>query len=105
MHITGDENAEKLPIEKKTTTALAPTLAKVNGEMVVAKDMLKAFAFAYKACELKNMYACANVSQMYMRGEGTEKNNEKAEKYKQIAMEMQNEITHNKSQLVFQQTS
>ena len=35
--------------------------------------MEKAFEFAKKACDLKNMYACANLSQMYSRGEGTPK--------------------------------
>lgn len=31
------------------------------------KDMFKAFEFAEKACHLGNVYACANLSQMYKK--------------------------------------
>lgn len=31
---------------------------------VIAKDMSKAFDYSNKACDLGNMYACANVSQV-----------------------------------------
>lgn len=74
-----------------------------SGDGAIAKDMQKAFTFAYKACELRNMYACANLSQMYSRGEGTEKSEEKAEKFKKMALDMQDEVKNNKSQLAFQQ--
>lgn len=36
----------------------------------VEKDMKKAFDFALKGCELGNMYSCANLSQMYAKGDG-----------------------------------
>lgn len=65
-----------------------------DGDYVVTQDMEKAFNFAYKACELKNIYACANLSQMYSRGDGTEKNAEKADKFKKIALEMQSDVQH-----------
>lgn len=32
--------------------------------------MTKAFNLALKGCDLGNMYSCANLSQMYQRGEG-----------------------------------
>jgi cytochrome c oxidase assembly factor 7 len=70
---------------------------------LIAKDMGKAFNYAYKACELKNMYACANLSQMYARGEGTEKSPEKSEKFKKLAVEMQDEVKKQQPQLGFQQ--
>lgn len=38
----------------------------------VAKDMRKAFDFALKGCNLGNMYSCANLSQMYAKGEGAQ---------------------------------
>lgn len=41
-----------------------------TNEYDLQKDMTKAFSYAFKACNLKNMYACANLSQMYARGEG-----------------------------------
>lgn len=78
------------------------TVSSVDG--VVVKDMQKAFTFAYKACELRNMYACANLSQMYSRGEGTEKSEEKAEKFKKMALDMQDEVKNTKNNnLAFQQ--
>lgn len=95
---TNDDN--RLSSTEKSTSKSQST----RNELVLPKNMEKAFAFAYKACELKNMYACANVSQMYLRGEGTEKNEEKAEKFKKLALEIQDETKNNRSQLMFQQT-
>lgn len=95
MHISGvPKNVDKSHPPKTNTTP---------DEYHIAKDMKKAFEFAYKACELKNMYACANLSQMYARGDGTEKNTEKAEKFKKIALEMQDEVKKQQPQLGFQQ--
>lgn len=90
-----------------TTPATAPAGAAAGAavakDFIVEKDMAKAFGFAYKACELKNMYACANLSQMYARGEGTAKNEANAEKYRQLAIEMQNELKESHGTLSFQQ--
>lgn len=72
-------------------------------EFILPKDMIKAFNYATKACDLRNMYACANLSQMYTRGDGTEKNEEKAAKYKKLAMEMQDEVKKQQQTLAFQQ--
>lgn len=77
--------------------------AKESSDYILQKDMKKAFEFAYKACELRNMYACANLSQMYARGDGTEKNEAEAEKYKKLAMEMQEEAKKHQQTLEFQQ--
>lgn len=74
-----------------------------DSEMFLKKDMKKAFEFAYKACELRNMYACANVSQMYARGDGTPKNEASAEKFKNIAMTLQEEMKTQQQQIGFQQ--
>jgi len=41
---------------------------------VCAKDMTEAFKYSLKACELGNLGGCVNVSQMYSKGDGTEKN-------------------------------
>lgn len=71
-------------------------------DFIIAKDMEKAFMFAQKACELRNMYACANLSQMYKNGDGTPKNPSLAEKYKKVAVEMQEEVK-NQQTLNFQQ--
>ena len=41
---------------------------------VCEKDMQEAFKYSLKACELGNMGGCVNVSMMYSKGEGTDKN-------------------------------
>jgi len=72
-------------------------------EYVFPKDMEKAFQYAQRACELRNMYACANLSQMYRNGDGTAKNPTLADKYKKLAMEMQDDLKNQKPQINFQQ--
>lgn len=66
--------------------------------------MKKAFDLALKACQLKHMPACASLRYMYARGEGTEKNEELAKKYRDIVMNYQDEHTNYRNPLVFQQT-
>lgn len=36
-------------------------------ENVIERNMETAFNFSKKACELGNVYACANISQMYKK--------------------------------------
>lgn len=107
MHISGAEgpiaSKETEPLVSSTETSIKPPIVKKN-EFIIEKNMEKAFTFSYKACELNNMYACANLSQMYARGEGTEKNQEKAEIYKKKAIQLQEEVKNSKP-LLFQQNS
>ena len=56
------------------------------------KDMSKAFEYTNKACELGNIFACANLSQMYKRGEGVEKNEELADKLRAKTKEMEQQL-------------
>lgn len=60
-----------------------------NIEFLIKKDMTQAFHFAKKACELGNMFACANVSMMLGKGEGVEKDPEESKKYFNLALELQ----------------
>lgn len=96
MHISG---VQKQIDEKPAVPQTPPN----KEEFVIQKDMKKAFDFAYKACELKNMFACANLSQMYARGDGTEKSEESADKFKKIALEMQDDLKTQQATLGFQQ--
>jgi len=59
---------------------------------LVPKDMPRAFELSEKACHLGNMYACANLAQMYRRGEGIAKDEGKADEYKQMAKDMQDQV-------------
>ncbi|XP_016944280.1 cytochrome c oxidase assembly factor 7 homolog [Drosophila suzukii] len=107
MHISG---VQKKPDQSAATVSAgnesAPPAGKTplkDSDYIVLKDMKKAFQFAHKACELRNMYACANLSQMYARGDGIEKNEKEAEKYKKLALEMQDEVKKQQETLGFQQ--
>ncbi|XP_030379149.1 cytochrome c oxidase assembly factor 7 homolog [Scaptodrosophila lebanonensis] len=102
MHISG---VQKKPEDAGQSTGGSNISSKglKDSDFIVLKDMKKAFQFAYKACELRNMYACANLSQMYARGDGIEKNEKEAEKYKKLALEMQDEIKKQQETLTFQQ--
>lgn len=76
---------------------------KPNIHYTLPKDMTKAFKYALKGCDLGNMYSCANVSQMYLKGDGVKKNQELADKYKKIALDMQEQTFENKESLTFQE--
>lgn len=69
----------------------------------IAKDMKRSFEFAVKACDLDNMYACANLSVMYRNGDGVEKDLNMANKYKQKAEEIRDEMLKQQQQLTFQE--
>lgn len=60
-----------------------------NIEYLIKSDLKESFKFARRACELGNMYACANVSLMYKKGDGVEKNLAQSKKYFEIAQSIQ----------------
>lgn len=106
MLISGAEgpSTPKDAENKISSTISPPSKPITNKDFVVLKDMEKAFSLAYKACELNNMYACANLSQMYARGEGTEVNAEKAEQFRKKAVKIQDDAKNSRP-VMFQQTS
>jgi len=69
------------------------------------RDMEKAFQYSVKACHLGNMYACSNLSQMYKKGEGVDKNDKKAEEYRSMATEMQDQVVKQFRTIKFEETS
>lgn len=99
MYISGmqksNETAETTPKPVKPSTD--------PKDFLLAKDMKKAFDYGIKACDLQNMYACANIAQMYMRGDGVAKDDKKAEFFKKKALAMQDEIKKGQQELKFQQ--
>lgn len=86
IYMTGVDSSKSLN-NKEQSNAQKPKDA-----FVLEKDMKKAFALSTKACELKNFYACANLSRMYAVGDGTEKNLEKSEQYKKKSDELSDEF-------------
>lgn len=73
-----------------------------NEKENIAKDMKRCFEYSVKACDLDNMYACANLSIMYARGDGVEKNVDLAKKYRIKAEELEADVKKQR-QLAFQQ--
>ena len=61
------------------------------GREGIPKDLNKALQYAEKGCDMGNMAACSNISQMYKRGDGVEQNLELAQKYRKKAEEIYNE--------------
>ncbi|KAM9832631.1 cytochrome c oxidase assembly factor 7 [Neosynchiropus ocellatus] len=51
-------------------------------------DMKAALHYANRACELGHVWGCANASRMYKLGDGTEKDEKKAEELKNKAQEL-----------------
>lgn len=51
-------------------------------------DMTLALKYANRACELGHVWGCANASRMYRLGDGTEKDEKKAEELKNRAREL-----------------
>jgi cytochrome c oxidase assembly factor 7 len=87
----------------KSTDKSKSTQSKDPSDIVLLKDMKKAYEYGVKACDLNNMYACANVAQMFMRGDGIAKDDKKAEFFKKKAQAMQDEVRKQQAELKFQQ--
>lgn len=61
----------------------------INGNAQGLKpDMVQALKYANRACELGHVWGCANASRMYKLGDGTEKDEKKAEELKNRAKEL-----------------
>lgn len=101
MYISGvqknDEKAAAAPQKQPVKPSTNPD------DYLLAKDMKKAFDYGIKACDLQNMYACANIAQMYQRGDGVAKDDKKAEFFKKKALVMQDEVRKVQTELKFQQ--
>lgn len=81
--------------EKACAGGFAPSCFNLSTMFIVgnsnglAPDMTQAFRYASRACELGHVWGCANASRMYKLGDGTEKNEKKAEELKNRAKELQ----------------
>lgn len=71
-------------------------------DFLIKPDLKQAFQFAIRGCELGHVYACANVSLMYKKGDGVEKNLDESKRYFEIAKSLQNADQTTK-ELKFQQ--
>ncbi|CAG0917526.1 unnamed protein product [Notodromas monacha] len=74
-----------------------------DGTTVPKPDMTRAFQYSLRACELGNVFACANTSQMYSRGDGVEKNEQKATEFKAKAEDLHKQLTGKTPGIEFQQ--
>ncbi|XP_035738484.1 cytochrome c oxidase assembly factor 7 homolog isoform X2 [Vespa mandarinia] len=60
----------------------------------VEKNFKEAYKLSLKSCEYGNPYACANVSQMHLRGDGVKKDSELAKIFRQRADQLLKELKH-----------
>lgn len=60
----------------------------IQGSAGVDKSMPLALKYAMRACELGHVWGCSNASRMYKLGDGTEKDDQKAEELKNRAREL-----------------
>ncbi|XP_043686640.1 cytochrome c oxidase assembly factor 7 homolog [Vespula pensylvanica] len=75
----------------------------MNGiENHVEKNFKEAYKLSLKSCEYGNPYACANVSQMHLRGDGVKKDSELAKIFQERADQLVKELKRSPS-LKFQQ--
>ncbi|KYN36177.1 hypothetical protein ALC56_09478 [Trachymyrmex septentrionalis] len=72
-------------------------------ENFIKKDYKEAYKLSLKSCELGNPYACANLSQMHLRGEGAQKNPELATTFKKRAIDLHENLTRKQQELKFHQ--
>ena len=52
-------------------------------------NLAEVFKYTVKACDNLHLHGCVNLSLMYLKGEGTEKNLELAKKYQNKAKELE----------------
>jgi len=67
------------------------------------KNMTEAFKYSLKACELGSLGGCVNVSMMYGKGDGVEKDPDASKAYAKIAEEMMNALREQQANLQQQQ--
>uniref|UniRef100_A0A0E9WFY1 Cytochrome c oxidase assembly factor 7 n=1 Tax=Anguilla anguilla TaxID=7936 RepID=A0A0E9WFY1_ANGAN len=60
----------------------------IKGAPGLDKDMALALKFALEACQLGHVWGCANASRMYKLGEGTVRDDKKAEELKNRARQL-----------------
>lgn len=86
-----DLTAARQYYEKACAADYAPSCFNLSGLFIEGKsksfprDMEQALKYANRACELGHMWGCANASRMYKMGEGTAKDDKKAEELKNRA--------------------
>jgi hypothetical protein len=62
------------------------------GSPLIPKDLSKAYEYGKKACDLGNCYSCANLSQMYKKGDGVQQDDKMAEQYRDKAKDLYDQM-------------
>lgn len=89
-----DLKAARQYYEKACAGRFAPSCFNLSALFIegnskgLASDMALALKYANRACELGHVWGCANASRMYRLGDGTEKDEKKAEELKNRAREL-----------------
>lgn len=64
----------------------------IKGAEGIPKDFKKASEYSLLACNGRNIFACMNLSQMYRVGDGVEKDEKKAEEFKERAKDIRDDM-------------
>ncbi|CAG0884733.1 unnamed protein product [Cyprideis torosa] len=72
-------------------------------KLKVQKNMEKAFEYSLKACEKYMIPACGNVSLMYLRGDGVQKDPQKAAEYRRMVLDYEEQRTRATATLQMEQ--
>uniref|UniRef100_A0A1A7XZH4 Cytochrome c oxidase assembly factor 7 n=1 Tax=Iconisemion striatum TaxID=60296 RepID=A0A1A7XZH4_9TELE len=89
-----DPTAARQYYEKACAGGFAPSCFNLSAMFIegnskgLSPDMTQALKYANRACELGHVWGCANASRMYKLGDGTEKDEKKAEELKNRAREL-----------------
>lgn len=89
-----DLKAARQYYEKACSGGFAPSCFNLSALFIegnskgLPPDMTSALKYANRACELGHVWGCANASRMYKLGDGTEKDEKKAEELKNRAKEL-----------------
>lgn len=89
-----DLTATRQYYEKACAGGLAPSCFSLSSLFIqgnpkgLAPDMTLALKYANRACELGHVWGCANASRMYRLGDGTEKDEKKAEELENRARKL-----------------
>lgn len=88
-----DARAAREYYEKACAGGFAPSCFNlsalyIRGSPGLEKDMSLALKYAMRACELGHVWGCSNASRIYKLGDGTPKDDQKAEELKNRAKEL-----------------
>lgn len=95
--VEGLADLEKACSKNNTKACYFASGIYLSGVEGIPQNKTKARELSLSACNGGNIYACMNLCQMYRIGDGVEKDEKKANEFKERAKEIRNQHTKSKS--------